>query len=504
MAGNLNHPAAPHSPQHSSRASLPRQLQQQLNLQRNSGMFCDVTLQVQGARFPVHKCVLAAFSPHFSLLLSNSDRTLVELSSLTKEGVRAVIDFMYTSNFVLTQDNIVAISAAAWYLQITELSQDCQMYLLKNLHRGGAGGVSQGGAPSSDTSLQVQADSANNRRYDNAKRLQSSEANMQTSQPAQQDSNDPPTENELEQYSGSEGFVDEEIHSAHSSHSHDSQESRHKPSTSSAQQLDEVIKPVQEQPMGTEENDVITIKDEDDHESLSSFTAEEGAYSFDYGSSSTTGILAETSSSAPLEHRVTSDGIIVSAQADEDVFQRNLFSADTVGTHYIERPFQCSQCKFRFKTFHHLKIHMRIHTGEKPYHCDMCPSRFTRKDHLTQHQRKHTGERPYQCPICPHAFSQKSSLNMHMVRRHSSYEDTFYKCLECSANFPNRVDFMNHMLTQHQTHDRASTGQTFPNDYGEQVGLSSMSQHDMEQGDDSHAQNPATSTSSAIGQGGWQ
>ncbi|XP_035684407.1 zinc finger protein 37-like [Branchiostoma floridae] len=496
MAGTLNPPTARSSPQRSSRVSLPRQLQQQLNLQRNSRMFCDITLQVQGARFPVHKCVLAAFSPHFSLLLSNSDRTVVELNTLTEVGVRAVIDFMYTSDFVLTQDNIVAISAAAWYLQITELSQDCQMYLMKNLHGGGVGSASQERQRCSDTSVQqVAMNSANNIRCDNTSRAQALQANMQASQPSQQESNVcTPTENEPQQFS--EEWFDEEIHKSQShgvqenkdrpstsscssvqqleqvfkpmqethssisqshgvlenkhkpstsscgqqleevlskpmqephssiSQSHGVLENRHRPSTSScAQQLEKVFKPMQEQPMGTEENDVITIKDEDD-ESMSPFTTEESAYSFDYGASNTTGTLALPEYgipfSTPLEHRVTSEGVVVTAQANQDVFQKNLPSHSAVGVSqdHAARPFECGQCKFRFKMLCHLKTHVRIHTGEKPYHCVVCPSRFTRKDHLTLHLRTHTGERPYQCPLCPNSFAQKSSLNMHVARRH--------------------------------------------------------------------------------------
>ncbi|XP_066294968.1 zinc finger and BTB domain-containing protein 14-like [Branchiostoma lanceolatum] len=487
MAGNLNPTTSPSRPLRSSHSTLPRQLQHQLNLQRNSGMFCDITLQVQGARFPVHKCVLAAFSPHFSLLLSNSDKAVVELNTLSQEGVRAVIDFMYTSNFVLTQDNIVAISAAAWYLQITELSQDCQMYLLKNLHRGGAGGVSQGMQGSSDASSQ--AESANSRRYDNSKRLQGLEDNMQASQPSQQEPNVvTPTEKEPEQYT--EGWLDEEIHS---SHIHGDQENKQRPSN--AQQLEKVFEPIQEQPMGTEDNDVITIKDED--ESMSPFTAEVGVYSLDDGPSNTGGTLAlpeyGTPSSSPLEHRVTSDGVVVSAQGNEDVFQRNLHSQGAVGTNqdHLARPFECGQCKFRFKMLSHLKTHVRIHTGEKPYHCAMCPSRFTRKDHLTQHLRTHTGERPYQCHLCPNSFTQKSSLNMHVARRHNSHkDDTSLRCSECSVDFPDRTVLMNHMLChtqQPQAHDGTSTGPAFPNIYhGEQVGLTSVSQHGVEQGDESY------------------
>jgi len=111
-------------------------------------------------------------------------------------------------------------------------------------------------------------------------------------------------------------------------------------------------------------------------------------------------------------------------------------------THADERPFECSECKRKFRYRKNLKIHMialhngerllqcsfcgkkfyapkdlkiheRTHTGLKPYSCHLCPKRFNIKEHLTMHIRVHTGERPYKCPICDKSFSQANSLRIH-------------------------------------------------------------------------------------------
>ncbi|XP_069509685.1 zinc finger E-box-binding homeobox 2-like isoform X2 [Ambystoma mexicanum] len=49
------------------------------------------------------------------------------------------------------------------------------------------------------------------------------------------------------------------------------------------------------------------------------------------------------------------------------------------------RKFKCSECGKSFKYKHHLKEHVRIHSGEKPYECSHCKKRFSHSGSYSSH-----------------------------------------------------------------------------------------------------------------------
>ncbi|KAJ4947190.1 hypothetical protein JOQ06_009228 [Pogonophryne albipinna] len=45
----------------------------------------------------------------------------------------------------------------------------------------------------------------------------------------------------------------------------------------------------------------------------------------------------------------------------------------------------CAYCGKSFRTSHHLKVHLRIHTGQRPFRCSYCPYGASQKGNLKTH-----------------------------------------------------------------------------------------------------------------------
>jgi len=110
-----------------------------LDILRKNESFCDVKVVVKDKEFAAHKAVLAAASPFFlSLLVSDMRESKehsirIELEEATASVMENVLQYVYTGNVLVTEENAHNLVATADYLLLPGLKTLASRYLTENL-----------------------------------------------------------------------------------------------------------------------------------------------------------------------------------------------------------------------------------------------------------------------------------------------------------------------------------------------------------------------------------
>ncbi|XP_071856065.1 actin-binding protein IPP [Bombus fervidus] len=116
-----------------------------LNTQRLKNQFSDVGLVAGGSIIRAHRSVLAAGSAYFNAMftggLVEEQQELVEIHSISANILSLLVDFIYSGNVDITQDNVQELFAAADMLELDEVVFGCITYLKQQLHYSNALGI---------------------------------------------------------------------------------------------------------------------------------------------------------------------------------------------------------------------------------------------------------------------------------------------------------------------------------------------------------------------------
>uniref|UniRef100_A0A8C8J314 Kelch-like protein 3 n=1 Tax=Oncorhynchus tshawytscha TaxID=74940 RepID=A0A8C8J314_ONCTS len=101
-------------------------------------MLCDVLLVAGNIEVPAHKLVLASCSPYFCAMftgdMSESKAQQVEIRDVDGQTLRKLVDYIYTAEIEVTENNVQVLLPAASLLQLMDVRQVCCEFLQSQLH----------------------------------------------------------------------------------------------------------------------------------------------------------------------------------------------------------------------------------------------------------------------------------------------------------------------------------------------------------------------------------
>ncbi|XP_040589602.1 kelch-like protein 24 [Mesocricetus auratus] len=121
----------------SSGSSHAENVLQLFNNFRDSQLFTDVIISVEGQEFPCHRAVLSACSSYFRAMFCNDHREskerLIEINGIRAEAMECFLEYVYTGHVQITADNVQSLFEASSLFQMDILCDVCTNFLEEQL-----------------------------------------------------------------------------------------------------------------------------------------------------------------------------------------------------------------------------------------------------------------------------------------------------------------------------------------------------------------------------------
>lgn len=107
-----------------------------MNEMRKQKQLCDVILVADDVEIHAHRMVLASCSPYFYAMFTSfeeSRKARITLQSVDARALELLIDYVYTSNVEVNEDNVQVLLTAANLLQLTDVRDACCDFLQTQL-----------------------------------------------------------------------------------------------------------------------------------------------------------------------------------------------------------------------------------------------------------------------------------------------------------------------------------------------------------------------------------
>uniref|UniRef100_A0A8C2K856 Kelch-like family member 2 n=1 Tax=Cyprinus carpio TaxID=7962 RepID=A0A8C2K856_CYPCA len=109
-----------------------------MNELRSQSVLCDVTIIAEDVEIAAHRVVLAAGCPYFHAMftgeMTESRQKKVRIKEIDGWTLGMLIDYVYTAEIQVTEENVQVLLPAAGLLQLQEVKKACCEFLITQLH----------------------------------------------------------------------------------------------------------------------------------------------------------------------------------------------------------------------------------------------------------------------------------------------------------------------------------------------------------------------------------